>query len=100
MENEEIGRTVAVGQADITSMLCNLLKQQSALDVDLDSFDRNLLELAEKRIDDPRGRLTRLIRYTKCDPKDMIQLVTKMLRKVWTRSMETLTKIWMFIGKR
>ena len=73
MENEEIGRTVVAGQADITSMLCNLLKQQSAPDVDLDAFDRNLLQLVEKRTDNPRGRLTRLIRYTKCDPKDMIQ---------------------------
>ena len=30
-------------------------------------------ELVEKQIDDPRGRLTRLIRYTKGDPKAMIQ---------------------------
>ena len=83
MENEEIGRTVVAGQADITSMLCNLLKQQSVPDVDLDVFDGNPLEyhnfmtlfheLEEKRIDNPRGRLTRLIRYTKGDPKDMIQ---------------------------
>ena len=36
MENEEIDRTVTAGQADITSMLCNLLRQQSAPDVDLD----------------------------------------------------------------
>ena len=27
MENEEIDRTVTAGQADITSILCNLLKQ-------------------------------------------------------------------------
>ena len=32
------------GQADITSMLCNLLKQQSAPDEDLDVFDKNSLE--------------------------------------------------------
>ena len=54
-------------QADTTSMLCNLLKQQSAQDVDLDAFDGNPLEyhnfmtlfheLGEKLIDDPRGRL-------------------------------------------
>ena len=30
-------------------------------------------ELAEKRIEDPRGRLTRLIKYTKGDPKEMIK---------------------------
>ena len=83
MENAEIDRTVTAGQVDITSMLCNLLKQQSAPDVDLDVFDGNPLEyhnfmtlfheLEEKQIDNPRGRLTRLIRYTKGDPKDMIQ---------------------------
>ena len=28
MENEEIDRTVTAGQAVITSILCNLLKQQ------------------------------------------------------------------------
>ena len=28
MENEEIDRTVTAGQADITSILCNLLKQR------------------------------------------------------------------------
>ena len=83
MENEEIYGTVTAGQADITSMLCNLLKQKSAPDKDLNVSDGNPLEynnfmtllheLVEKRIDDPRGRLTRLIRYTKGDPKDMIQ---------------------------
>ena len=37
MENEEIDRTVTAGQTDITSsMLCNLLKQQSAPDMELD----------------------------------------------------------------
>ena len=44
MENEEIVRTVTVGQADITSMLCNLLKQQSAPDVNVDVFDGNPLK--------------------------------------------------------
>ena len=44
IENEEIDRTVAAGQADITSILCNLLKQQSAPDVGLDVFDGNPLE--------------------------------------------------------
>ena len=65
-------------------LLCNLVvKQQSAPDVDLDVFDGNPLEyhyfitlfhkLVEKRIEDPRGRLTRLIKYTKGDPKEMIK---------------------------
>ena len=83
MENEEIDRTVTARQADITSMICHLLKLQSTPDLNLDVFDENSLEyhnfmtlsheLVEKRIDNPRGRLTSLIRYTKCDHKDMIQ---------------------------
>ena len=44
MENEEIVRTVTVGQADITSMLCNLLKQQSAPALNVDVFDGNPLK--------------------------------------------------------
>ena len=41
-----------------------------------------LHELVEKRIDDPRGKLTRLIRYTKGDPKDMIQHCVQQLPSV------------------
>ena len=99
MEDEEVDRTVTAGQADITSMVCNLSKRHSAADVDLDIFDVSPLEyhnfmtlfheLVEKRIDDPRGRLTRLIRYH--------QLVIEMVRNFWTRSMETLTILWVFI---
>ena len=69
-------------KADIAEVLCNLLKQQSTPDIDLDVFDGNPLEyhyfmtlfheLVEKRIEDPRGRLTCLIKYTKGDPKEMI----------------------------
>ena len=82
-ENEDIDRTVTARQADITSMICHLLKLQSTPDLNLDVFDENSLEyhnfmtlsheLVEKRIDNPRGRLTRLIRYTKVYHKDMIQ---------------------------
>ena len=64
-------------------VLCNLVKQQSASDVDLDVFNGNPLgyhyfmalfhELVEKRIEDLRGRLTCLIKYIKGDPKEMIK---------------------------
>ena len=53
-------------KTDITEVLCNLVKQQSAPDVDLDVFDGNPLEyhyfmtlfyeLVEKRVEDPRRR--------------------------------------------
>ena len=67
MVNDEIDRTVVTGQAGITSILCNMLKKQSALDLALDVFDRNSLEyfnfvmlfheLEKTEINDPRGRL-------------------------------------------
>ena len=70
-------------KTDIAEVLCNLVKQQSAPDVDLDVFDGNpceydyfmtlFHELVEKRIEDPRGRLTHLIKYTKGDRKEIIK---------------------------
>ena len=83
LENEEIDRAMVIGQADITNMLCNLLKQQLAPDMDVDVFNVNPVEyhnfmtlfheLVEKQIDDLRGRLSQLIRYMTGDLKDMIQ---------------------------
>ena len=83
LENEEIDRAMVIGQADITNMLCNLLKQQLAPDMDVDVFNVNPVEyhnfmtlfheLVEKQIDDLRGRLSPLIRYMTGDLKDMIQ---------------------------
>ena len=70
-------------KTDIADVLCNLVKQQSATDVELDVFDGNHLdyhyfmilfdELGEKRIKDPRGRLNLLIKYTEGNPKEMIK---------------------------
>ena len=69
--------------ASLAEMLCNMLKQQSALNVDLEAFDGDPMnyhyfmalftEVVVKNISDPRGRLTRLIKYTKGDAKDLIQ---------------------------
>ena len=56
-------------QNNITEMFCKLVKEQSAPQVDLEPFDGNPLEYkyfmsmfkesVEKKIEDPRGRLTR-----------------------------------------
>ena len=64
-------------------MLCKLLKFQSAPDVDIDCFDGNVLEyhyfmalfkeFIESKIEDPKGRLTRLIKYTARDARDLIK---------------------------
>ena len=58
-----------------------LVKEQSALQVDLEPFDGNPLEytmsmfrkLVEKNTEDPKGRLTRLIQYTRGEVKDLIK---------------------------
>ena len=64
-------------------MLCKMMKQQSAPEIELDVFDGNPLnfnyfmalfkETVEKKIEDPRGRLTRLIKYTTGEVKDLIK---------------------------
>ena len=58
-------------EIDTNEILCRLIKQQSAPEIDTYFFDGNLLnyryfmaifkEVVENRIDDPRGQLIRLI---------------------------------------
>ena len=62
-------------------ILCRLMKQQ-LLKADIDCFDGNpmnywyvmaiFIEVAGNRIDDPRGRLIRLITYTKGEAKELV----------------------------
>ena len=68
---------------NITEMLCKLVKEQTAPQVDLEPFDWNPLEYicfmsmfrdsVEKKIENPKGRLTRLIQYTRREAKDLIK---------------------------
>ena len=54
--------------ANVADMLCKMMNQQSAPEIDLDVFDGNLLnfhyfmavfrEAIKKKIEDPLGRLT------------------------------------------
>ena len=70
-------------QKDTVVMMSKLIRQQAAPDVDMDIFSGNHVdyhyftavfeEVVEKKIDDPRGRLARLRRYTDGDPKEMIR---------------------------
>ena len=69
--------------AEPADMLGKLLNVQSAPDVDMKCFDGNVLEyhyfmalfreVVESKIEDPRGRLTRLIKYTVGDARDLIK---------------------------
>ena len=75
--------------------------------MDLDVFDENPLEyhnfitlfyeLVEKRIDDPRGRLTRRVTH-RIVCSNHHQLVIKMPIKFWSRTMEIVTTLWLFVG--
>ena len=68
---------------EVSKMLCQLLKQQEAPEVDIDVFSGDPLkyhyfveifkEVVEKRIEDSRGRHTRLIKYTTGEAKDLIK---------------------------
>ena len=70
-------------EREISKYLCKLIKQQGAPEVDIDTFAGDPLEyhyfmevfkeVVEKRIEDPRGRLTCLIKYTSGEAKDLIK---------------------------
>ena len=67
----------------IKRMLCRLVKEQSATDVGIEEFDGNPLnfnyfrsffrETVEKKIDDPEGRLTQLIKNTCGKAREMVK---------------------------
>ena len=59
---------------DLSRMMCDLLRHQSAPEVEIETFKGDLLEyhyfisvfrkVVELKIDDPHGRLVRLLKYT------------------------------------
>ena len=79
-ENRSV-RNSGVSPDGTTNVLCELLK--AAPDVEIDSFDGNPLnyfhfmalfeEAVERKIDDPKGRLTRLIKFTRGEAKELSQ---------------------------
>ena len=68
---------------DIMTKLVDLHMSHSAPDIDIDVFSGNPLDycyfratfrdVVEQKVLDPRGRLTRLLKYTKGDAKDLIK---------------------------
>ena len=71
------------GQEGVASMICKLFQQQGAPEVEVDKFSGNPLEyqyfstmfkeVVERKIKDPVGRLTRLIKFTDGEAKDLIK---------------------------
>ena len=68
-------------QKNVTEMMCELLRQQAAPDLEIDIFDGNPMdfhyfmavfkEVVENKVTDPRGQLTGLIRFTKGEAKEI-----------------------------
>ena len=66
-----------------TDVLCQLLKKEAVPEVDIEVFDGNLLnfkyfislfkENVEMKLDDPRGRLTHLIKYMSGEAKELVK---------------------------
>ena len=66
-----------------SSVLCKLVQQQAEPEVDIDCFDGNPLnyhylmalfcEVVETKIEDLRGRLTRLLKYIVGEAKKLIK---------------------------
>ena len=75
--------------------MCQLLSQQSAPNVDIDMFDGNPLvfnyfmslfeEMVESKVVDPRGRLTRLISYTKGEAKELVKYCIQQPTEAWCK---------------
>ena len=69
--------------SEIGNMLYQLVKEQSALSIDIEVFDGNPLhytyfrsifrEAVEKRIKDPQGKLSRLINLTSGEAKELVK---------------------------
>ena len=67
----------------ITELMCKLLHQQNAPELDIDTFDGDPMgfhyfmaifhEVVERKVDDAWGRLTRLIKFTKREAREMVK---------------------------
>ena len=88
-------------RGEVSKILCQLLKQHGAPEVEIDVFSGDPLEyhyfmeifkeVVEKRIKDPRGRLTRLIKYTNGEAKDLIKhCIQQPLSEGYTNALELL----------
>ena len=73
---------------NIVEMMCKLVNQQAAPEIDIDVFGGDPLEFhyfmaafgetVEKRLEEPRGKLTRLMKYTPEEIKQLIKHCTQL----------------------
>ena len=79
---ERYKKVNVLNSEDVSETLCKLLKLQAASEVDIELFDGNVLnyhhfmtlfkEVVESKLEDPRGRLIRLLKYTSGEAKELI----------------------------
>ena len=71
---ERYKRINVLDSENVSETYCELLKLKAAPEVDMEPFDGNVLnyhfmalfkEVVESKVEDPRGRLTRLLKYTR-----------------------------------
>ena len=72
--------------------MCKLLNQQNAPELDIYTFDGDPMEfhyfmaifheVVERKIDDEQGRLTRLIKFTKGEPKEIVKTCIQLSSEV------------------
>ena len=75
--------------------MCKLLNQQNAPELDIDTFDGDPIEfhyfmaifheVVEGKVDDAQGRLTRLIKFTEGDSKEMVKICIQLPPEVGSR---------------
>ena len=84
----------------VTDLICKLLNQQNAPELDIETFDGDPMqfhyfmgifhEIAERKVDDAQGRLTRLIKFTKDEAKEMVKTFIQLPRVVGVKTAKRL----------
>ena len=79
----------------VTKLISRLLNQQNAPELDIDTFDGDPIEfhyfmaifheVVEGKVDDAQGRLTRLIKFTEGDSKEMVKICIQLPPEVGSR---------------
>ena len=80
--------------------MCKLLNQQNTAELDIDTFDGDPMEshyfmaifyeVVERKVDDAQGRLTRLIKFTKGEAKEMVKTCIQLPTEVGLKTAKRL----------
>ena len=82
-------------------MMCGLLRQQAASELEINIFDGNPMyshyftaifnEVVENKLTDPRGRLIRLIKFTKGEAKEIAKNCIQLSSELRVQDCQTTT---------